>query len=73
MKKYLGIKVVNAVPMNRADYNKLRGWTLPSDENGEDEGYLVEYRDGGPANTSIYKGYISWSPKEVFERSYTEI
>jgi len=70
MKQYIGTKVINAMPMNRQDYNDFRGWTLPEDENGEDEGYLVEYMDGGKANTSQYAGYVSWSPKEVFERSY---
>ena len=70
MKKYIGTKVINAMPMNRQDYNDFRGWTLPEDENGEDEGYLVEYIDGGKANTSQYAGYVSWSPKEVFEHAY---
>lgn len=47
MKRFLGVKQINAKPMNRLDYNKFRGWELPSDENGEDQGYLVEYIDGG--------------------------
>lgn len=67
---YVGTKVVHATPMNRLEYNKLRGWSVPSDENPEDPGYLVEYTDGGQANHPDYKGYISWSPKEVFEKSY---
>jgi hypothetical protein len=70
MKKYIGTKVINATPMNRREYNDFRGWKLPEDENGDDEGYLVEYVDGGKANTPQYKGYVSWSPKEVFERAY---
>lgn len=72
MKIYIGTKVINAKPMNRADYNVLRGWTLPSDENGLDEGYLVEYTDGGKANTNEYKGYVSWSLKVNFENAYSE-
>lgn len=67
---YIGTKVVHAKPMNRAEYNKLRGWSLPSDENPEDPGYLVEYTEGGSANHPDYKGYVSWSPKDVFEKSY---
>jgi hypothetical protein len=31
---------------------------------------LVEYVDGGKANTEQYKGYCSWSPLDVFERAY---
>lgn len=70
MQTYIGTKIVNASPMNRLDYNVLRGWQLPDDEDGSDESYLVEYVDGGKANVTGYTGYVSWSPKEVFERSY---
>lgn len=70
MKRYIGVKEINATPMSRAAYNLFRGWELPKDENGEDEGYLVEYIDGGQANTATYKGYVSWSPKDVFDRAY---
>lgn len=73
MKRYTGTKVVNAKPMNRAEYNTFRGWTLPADENGADEGYLIEYVDGGKANVAMYAGYVSWSPKDVFERAYSEV
>lgn len=70
MKPYIGTKRVNAKPMNRADYNALRGWEVPADEDPADDGYLVEYLDGGKANHPEFKGYISWSPKDVFERAY---
>ena len=70
MKPYIGTKLINAIDMTRAAYNILRGWELFTDENGDDAGYLVEYTDGGQANHPNFKGYISWSPKEVFERAY---
>jgi hypothetical protein len=70
MKQYIGTKVINATPMNRQEYNDFRGWKLLEDENGADEGYLVEYVDGGKGNTPQYAGYASWSPKDVFERAY---
>lgn len=70
MQLYTGTKQVKARPMNRADYNTLRGWQLPADEAGTDEGYLVEYVDGGKANVEGYAGYVSWSPKTVFEMAY---
>ena len=73
MKRYVGTKVVDAKPMSRKAYNEYRGWALPENENGEDEGYLVEYMDGGQSNHLLHKGYISWSPKDVFERAYKEI
>lgn len=73
MKNYIGTKVVNATLMDRGNYNLLRGWELPADENGDDEGYLVEYKDGGKPNHSNFVGYISWSPKAAFEAAYRDI
>lgn len=70
MQQYIGTKLINAKPMTRLEYNEFRGWTLPADEDGTDEGFLVEYVDGGQANTAEYAGYVSWSPKDVFERAY---
>ena len=71
--KYIGTKLINAEPMTRAEYNVFRGWELPADENGADEGYLVEYLDGGKPNTAAYAGYVSWSPKEQFDNAYRKI
>lgn len=62
MKTYIGTKIIEAKPMTRGDYNIFRGWKIPENENPEDGGYLVKYPDG----------YISWSPKEVFEEAYRE-
>ena len=70
MKRYECHKVVNAKPMSRAEYNDFRGWELPTDEDGADAGFLVEYIDGGEPNTKEYTGYVSWSPAGVFERGY---
>jgi hypothetical protein len=72
MKTYIGTKIIQATPMTRAEYNAYRGWTLPANENGADEGFLVEYLDGGQANDMRHVGYISWSPVDVFERAYRE-
>lgn len=70
MQQYIGVKLINAKQMTRQAYNDFRGWTLPADENGDDEGFLVEYLDGGKGNTDLYAGYVSWSPADVFERAY---
>jgi hypothetical protein len=70
MQDYYGTKRLRAVPMTRGEYNEYRGWTLPADEDPNDEGYLVEYIDGGKANHPDHAGYISWSPKDVFEAAY---
>lgn len=70
MNQFIGTKLVNAKPMTRQEYNDFRKWTLPNDENGNDDGYLVEYLDGGKPNTTEYAGYVSWSPKKQFEDAY---
>ncbi len=70
MKTYIGTKIVRMKPMTRQEYNDFRGWTLAADENGADEGYLVEYTDGGKPNTPHFDGYVSWSPKEQADRAY---
>ena len=60
---YVGTKALFAQSMTLGDYNTHRGWTIPENENPNREGYLVQYPDG----------YISWSPKEVFDASYQEM
>lgn len=67
---HFGTKRILAQPMTRAEYNDYRGWTLPADENGADQGYLVEYTDGDRSNHPNHAGYISWSPADVFNQSY---
>ena len=57
MKHYVGTKQILAKPMTRQEYNDYRGWTLP---------------DGGAANHPDHKGYISWSPKDVFDKAYKQ-
>jgi len=66
MKRYIGVKEINAQPMTRQAYNDFRGWQLPDNENGEDEGFLVEYIDGGSPNTPEFKGYVSWRSERMF-------
>lgn len=70
MKHYIGTKEVKLREMTREEYNIYRGWDLPNDEDGTDEGYLVEYLDGGKPNDERHDGYISWSPKEQADNAY---
>lgn len=70
---YVGTKVLHATPMGRGEYDRLRGWTVPENENPHDAGYMVEYTDGGAPNVPGYEGYISWSPKDVFEGTYKPV
>lgn len=60
--KYIGTKLIKAKPMTRGEYNAYRGWKIPEDENPEDDGYLVVYVDSDD--------YVSWSPKDIFDRAY---
>lgn len=73
MRTYIGTKIVKAEPMTRAEYNAFRKWDLPADEDGSDRGFLVEYLDGGGPNVPGREGYVSWSPADVFERSYVSL
>lgn len=41
LKQYTGTKTVMATPMTRGEYNALRGWEVPADEDPNDQGYLV--------------------------------
>ncbi len=66
-KAYQCHKQVHARPMSRGDYNVFRGWTIPSNEEPDDAGYLVIYSKDSPDE------HISWSPKQVFDAGYTEI
>lgn len=65
--KYIGLKVITAIVMFLLDaeslLNRSVGYEGTLDEHGNAEGYLVTYPDG----------YQSWSPKEVFEQSYTPL
>lgn len=61
MKKYIGVKVVEAIEMNRLEA-QAQGLIRDIKETDE-KGYKVKYSDS----------YISWSPKETFDNSYGEL
>lgn len=68
---YIGTKQILAEPMTRIEYNNFRGWDLPANEAGmgDEPGYMVVYPDS-PSNTDKVSGYVSWSPKAIFEDAY---
>jgi hypothetical protein len=41
MQKYIGTKIINAQAMSRQEYNALRGWAVPADENQDDAGLIA--------------------------------
>lgn len=67
---YIGTKSVLATTMTRGEYNHYRNWDIPENEDPSEQGYLVEYVDGGKPNDERHKGYISWSPECVFKDAY---
>lgn len=72
-KHYAGRKELLAMPMTRGQWCLYRGWQLPEGENPGDDGYMVKYLDGGAPNHPDHEYYISWSPKDVFERTYKPV
>ena len=70
MKKYIGTKVVKAKPATMAEVQALKSGISVEDSKRmfrnsgtvDPDGYAVEYEDG----------YISWSPKEAFEKAYRQ-
>ena len=71
MDRYIGTKIILAEPMEAHEFalKKNRGPNAPElspeiDSLGHSQpGYIVQYEDN----------YVSWSPKEVFERAYRRI
>lgn len=72
MVQYTGTKTIMATPMSRGEYNALRRWEIPADEDPNDPGYLVQYEDDSKANVEGFDGYISWSPKKPFDLAYNK-
>lgn len=70
MKHYIGIKMVMAVAMLRGEHHANMGNpAMLSNEQAAEEGYEVEYLDGGTPNVEGRQGYVSWCPKEQFENA----
>lgn len=64
LKLYIGTKMVKAEPMEKSAA-VAKGWARPSLEGNEDvPSYHVQYTN--PDGST----YDSWSPKDVFEKSY---
>ena len=72
MVQYTGTKTIMATPMSRGEYNTLRGWEVPADEDPNDPGYLVQYENDSKANVEGFDGYISWSPQKPFDLAYNK-
>jgi len=58
MKKYIGFEMVEAKPMSAFEYSEQSGMSVVGGE-----GYEITSPDG----------YISWQPKEEFEKTHMEV
>lgn len=56
-----GLKA-DGTPMTRGEYNELRGWDIPSNENPEDKGYLMDF--------GFHK---AWWPEAAVVESFREL
>ena len=71
MKNYIGVKIVKAKPGTMAEAQAMKSKTsvevqesiFKKSGTANPMGYIVKYPDG----------YISWSPKDVFEKAYREL
>lgn len=71
MKNYVGgLRAIQAKPMTRKEYNVLRGWTVPENENPDDLGYLVVNPNVSERNVEGFDGYVSWLPEKAFNEQY---
>lgn len=70
MALFIATRTVQAKQMNRQEYNDLRGWEVPSNENPADDGYLVVNAGVSERNVEGFDGYVSWLPKLAFEEQY---
>jgi hypothetical protein len=59
MQKFIGVKLINAMPMTVGDARNEHNVVVKFDGSDDEEGYLVEYPDG----------FKSWCPSKQFEEA----
>ncbi len=73
MEQYIGVKIIKASPMTLSAYNEYMGKSRPVEGETNANGYLVEYEQDPETtnkNHPDHEGCVSWSPENVFEKSY---
>lgn len=70
MDVYVGTILAKCRAMTRGEYNQLRGWTLPENENPDDTGMLLDIVNGKSSNIEGFDGYVTWLPTAEFEYTY---
>lgn len=63
MSYVISTRLMKSEKMTRGEYNYFRGWSIPANENPNDDGYILQ------DNT----GHISWIPEEQYERNFLKV
>lgn len=61
--EYKGDICARAAQMTRKEYNDVRSWTVPENENPDDVGYIIALGEGENI-------HITWLSIDVFEKTY---
>ena len=75
MKQYIGAKIIQAEPANRYEFEDGTVFTkMVSEEWTKVEAALLEQPHNVRGGYAVFypDGYVSWSPKDVFEEAYRE-
>lgn len=57
-------QLADVYPTTRGEYNTLRGWTVPPNEDANDAGYRV---------VNLVTGHTNWYPEAVFRAGHTRV
>lgn len=64
---------VLAWPMTLGEYNAYRGWEIPTVENPDDAGLLLEQINGREPNHPNHQSPITWSNTNAFTTAYAAL
>lgn len=67
-------KYVTAVPATRKEYCDWRGWDVPVNEDGSDEGFVyVDLTKPTNMRNEGVGGFVTWLPKGIFTRDFVSL
>lgn len=67
---YSELQKVRVYSMTKMDYYEFMEWGTPEEGDGDTEGYLIEYINGGEPNVEGFNGPIDWISEGEFEKHY---
>lgn len=60
---------ISAQPMTLGQYNKLKGWDIPANEDPDEQGYLIVLVDKKPEALELTD--LTWCRKSIFDAKYS--